>query len=1127
MNLKQLALIVIGLIFLVGAISAEIFRSDGCVKDTRYEDEIFLQNFTDVLDWIRILDKPKVCNFGSNHSLNTMYIRALIGVDELYGCIHNYTIYGDIDPTLDIYEILYYNSSEIFETETCPETYISKVSPFKYNITIRPHNTQGAVNISVLSEEMMNSVNSYIWENYTHPYLYVEAKNQTLKKIVYNITSIVEISKPSVCDIGYDYSKNNMYYNVTRETIWNGTSGQMETEVLAACVDNIPKSKGNGAWEFSAIGTTYKAKWILKSYYDWMPLSVKSASNIEIGGKLYYHYNFQINLSNETILVPIEIIPTVDNGKFIVSVSKGFNLDMENEGQYLGYIDPYWNTSKTNRTPLFVNNVDSVDHIHEPLLYNLSGVCNDVAPAVVYNYSGTLGFYPFYNISGNANWSPSDWTPPTVDSVYLRVIVNSTAGAGIHNWGEVYCGGDPIALPPFLVFSDNFTDNRNHWNYQSTPTSINTTTTTLDIIQDGWGAGAAINMTIANGTMSFRYLYMNTTDDVYVNIGCMGYRENVGIIASSRCVIPAYTPQAPATTIISNNSQSWIATSSYLDYETSRYRFYSDGINNTLWNYNETAPHTGNLSIKWAGWAMDTSIGFETRYDEGGPVVLRAKIDDFAFVWSGLTPLVYAFTYNQSASTVTGTTEESGITNLILPKNTTYNSTSREFRVNVTGDAYASYTCNYTLNGVTNSTNFTVVNGTNYSVDWTLDLLGYNLSTTCSNQTTSTANVVFAIRQLVSWVNTSDGTTVTKSAINATNCTASILGSPLWVNFTIYNSSGYAVVNNVNGTLYADGNWSSINFTPDAIGIWSCNISVYDGTDIITNSTQFSVVGSNAPNISSINTNRGLSFVLNSDNTTYCKAIVTDADGNDTIQWVNFTVKNPASVNVISNLNGTNISESVWISQNFTPSTIGFWNCYVVAYDGLSMPNNNINFEVISSGDGGGGGGGGGGAPITITQDVLEELEPTFDELLAVLGLQQNEIAIEILTKIARAIDTVLNFLSSTLILFPTYLWIIFGLIIIIVVDAYLRRAIVTYHYVLAMLIIVLFMTFSVGGLGSRTFSANINLNIVKSTPAKLLTVAFSAMTAILAFRVKTPRDMIGVLAFGAISILLFILTFI
>jgi len=178
----------------------------------------------------------------------------------------------------------------------------------------------------------------------------------------------------------------------------------------------------------------------------------------------------------------------------------------------------------------------------------------------------------------------------------------------------------------------------------------------------------------------------------------------------------------------------------------------------------------------------------------------------------------------------------------------------------------------------------------------------------------------------------------------------------------------------VNGTLLADGNWTSPNFTTFDISTqWSCNVTAYDGTNFLTNSTSFTVAGASPPEISSISTNKGLSFMLSAVNDTYCYATVTDPDGNDTIQWVNFTVKNPSGIEVFSNVNGSILSGQVWNSQNFTPSATGYWTCIVRAYDGISQPVSQVQFEVTSSSSPPTGGGGGSPTPPIVQE---EEEEP-------------------------------------------------------------------------------------------------------------------------------------------------------
>ena len=72
------------------------------------------------------------------------------------------------------------------------------------------------------------------------------------------------------------------------------------------------------------------------------------------------------------------------------------------------------------------------------------------------------------------------------------------------------------------------------------------------------------------------------------------------------------------------------------------------------------------------------------------------------------------------------------------------NSSAVLFNMTAAG-TFASYTCNYTRNGVTSS-NWSLVDSTYYSENWNLGTDNYTLSTTCSNGTTSdTDNVSFIV----------------------------------------------------------------------------------------------------------------------------------------------------------------------------------------------------------------------------------------------------------------------------------------------------------------------------------------------------------------------------------------------
>lgn len=811
--------------------------------------------------------------------------------------------------------------------------------------------------------------------------------------------SWVAIPEPEVCELGAKGFNNTKYWNMT-ELYGNHTS-------YTTCVNKSGLINGTAIWStWWEIGSIQKTRLVNQSYFDNMNDKIDKTylenvfvDGINLTGWFYYantpkaidpydHAEWRISykpaLNDTTKLWMLYVWachpPEDDNPNCL------YNDDAR---IFFYEVDPYWNVSKTNRTPLFVNNIDSIDHFNEPLIYNLSGICNDVAPAVVYNNSGTLDFYPFYNISGNANWSVSQYVAPTPNSVYLRVLVNSTTGTGVWNWGEIYCGGTATTQPPFVIFSDNFTDNRNGWVFgpatDTMPPFINTTDGRLWMVSNKGTSypWALQNVSSQNGTVTFRAT--NLTDSG------PGTRAMAAQIATGTSAATGSGGYNSSTFYLWGAPNAWYAqNSSVVQYsgagiaplvlidtdflmnysKVQFYRFGSDGSNLSAWNATDALPHLSSdagIGYPLPPWSWYTYAGFRGLGASDGTDAYRLSgiIDDFAFVWSGVTNDIYARTYNITAAGGIGTTDTSALdTFIIYPANLTVNSTSRNFTITA-NSTNNSYTCNYTRNGVTNTTNFTVLNNTSYSVDWSLPFAPYVLSTTCSNGSeTSTTNVTFVVRQLVGWVNTSAGTTVVQSTTNTTNCTANIFGSPLWVNFTISNSTDI-VVDNVNGTIYADGNWSSINFTPYYIGIYYCNISVYDGYDTITNYTSFSVVGATAPNITEITTNRGLSFDILTENTTYCMVNVTDADGNDTIQWVNFTVTNPASIDVFTMINGTNISMTTWISKNFTAGLAGAWTCTVKAYDGVSQPLNSKGFTVTTPG-GGGATGGGGGAPITV-----------------------------------------------------------------------------------------------------------------------------------------------------------------
>ncbi len=85
------------------------------------------------------------------------------------------------------------------------------------------------------------------------------------------------------------------------------------------------------------------------------------------------------------------------------------------------------------------------------------------------------------------------------------------------------------------------------------------------------------------------------------------------------------------------------------------------------------------------------------------------------------------------------------VTTITPVQDTIFFSSDVPFNVTANG-TLASYTCNWTRNGVTNTTNFTIVDNTFHYEPWTLPVNAYQLSTTCSNETTTdTSNVNFSI----------------------------------------------------------------------------------------------------------------------------------------------------------------------------------------------------------------------------------------------------------------------------------------------------------------------------------------------------------------------------------------------
>ena len=134
-------------------------------------------------------------------------------------------------------------------------------------------------------------------------------------------------------------------------------------------------------------------------------------------------------------------------------------------------------------------------------------------------------------------------------------------------------------------------------------------------------------------------------------------------------------------------------------------------------------------------------------------------------------------------------------------------------------------------------------------------------------------------------------------------------------------------INNIS-TIYTDQNLSNAQYGK---GDWlKCGAIAGDSyqNSSETNSSEVQISNS-LPSVQNISfTNRTQMKIVQ------CMANVTDGDGQDDLQYINFTITNPNGTIIVNNINGTrNGSTTYYNSSTFNLSVWGSWNCSITATD--------------------------------------------------------------------------------------------------------------------------------------------------------------------------------------------------